>query len=151
MNLGKILIGDIKNLSKKIPQLLREIFADIGTPFRFAGFGESTAEVRGNGKGGRNTELSLRIMLEMKENEVFSLMSTATDGDDGNSGLMGMIVDDRLKRETLRDDFKYYLDNNDSAGFARKYSVQVETGFTGTNVSDIIIGYYGGFNENITE
>ena len=151
MNLGKILMGDIKNLSKKIPQLLRDIFADIGTPFWFAGFGESTAEVRGNGKGGRNTELSLRIMLEMKENEVFSLMSTATDGDDGNSGLMGMIIDDRLKRETLHDDFKYYLDNSDSAGFARKYSVQVETGFTGTNVSDIIIGYYGGFNENITE
>ena len=149
MSLGKILIGDIMEVSKKLPLILRKIFAEKGKPFWFTGFGETTAKVNGNGKGGRNIELSLRIMLEMNKNEVFSLMSTATDGDDGNSGLMGMIVDDKLKRETLNTDFKGYLDKSDSAGFARRYSVQVETGFTGTNVSDIIIGYYGGYNENI--
>ena len=147
--LGQILMGDIMDVSKKLPQILRKIFAEMGNPFWFTGFGETTAKVHGKGKGGRNTELSLRVMLEMNKNEVFSLMSTATDGDDGNSGLMGMMVDDKLKRETLNADFKDYLDNSDSAGFARRYSVQVETGFTGTNVSDIIIGYYGGNNENI--
>jgi glycerate-2-kinase len=142
-------MGDIMDVSKKLPQILRKIFAEMENPFWFTGFGETTAKVHGKGKGGRNTELSLRVMLEMNKNEVFSLMSTATDGDDGNSGLMGMMVDDKLKRETLNADFKDYLDNSDSAGFARRYSVQVETGFTGTNVSDIIIGYYGGNNENI--
>ena len=150
VDLGQILMGDIKIISAKLPQLLRKIFSEKGKPFWFIGFGESTAEVRGSGKGGRNTELSMRIMMEMNENEIFSVMSVATDGDDGNSGLMGMVADNCLKRKTSHEDFKYFLDSSDSAGFARKYSVQVESGFTGTNVSDIIIGYYGGINESIT-
>ena len=148
INFNNILSGDIKDIAKLILSKLREEYSLKREGFWFLGHGESTAKVIGGGKGGRNTELSLRIMMEMREDEIFSFMSVATDGDDGNSGLMGIIVDNILKRETIDGNLDIYLKNSDSAGFGEKYSVQIKTGPTGNNVSDIIIGYYGGYDES---
>ena len=148
INFNNILSGDIKDIAKLIPSKLRAEYSLKREGFWFLGHGESTAKVIGGGKGGRNTELSLRMMIEMSKDEIFSFMSVATDGDDGNSGLMGIIVDNNLKRETIDENLDIYLKNSDSAGFGEKYSVHIKTGPTENNVSDIIIGYYGGYDES---
>ncbi|MHB8372082.1 MAG: DUF4147 domain-containing protein [Thermoplasmataceae archaeon] len=149
INLGNILNGDVETIAGQISSKLREIFIEKKRPFWFAGYGETTTKVIGKGHGGRNLELSLRVMIKMNPEEIFSFFSIATDGDDGNSLMMGMITDDILKERTANVDLEKYLENSDSATFAEEFGVAVRTGYTGSNVSDIIIGYYGGLIENV--
>ncbi|EQD77227.1 glycerate kinase, partial [mine drainage metagenome] len=149
INLENILNGEVETIAEQISSKLREIFIERKRSFWFAGYGETTTKVIGKGKGGRNLELSLRIMMKMNPEEIFSFISIATDGDDGNSLMMGMITDNILKERTTNVDLEKYLKNSDSATFAEDFGVAVRTGYTGSNVSDIIIGYYGGLIENV--
>ena len=86
--------------------------------------GETTVTVRGDGRGGRNTEFALAAALELDrlENDDWVVASLATDGQDGNSESAGAIA----SRETIRRarelgiDPEAALDNNDSATFFRR-------------------------------
>ncbi|CAF4912533.1 unnamed protein product [Pieris macdunnoughi] len=110
--------------------------------------GETTVEVTGSGKGGRNQQLPLELSLLLHENkhclsdhEVYFL-SAGTDGIDGPTDAAGAIGYTNLvtdaKKENL--DVKTYLTNNDSYNFYKKFrkgELHIITGHTNTNVMDI--------------
>lgn len=101
------------------------------------GGGEATSIVRGDGLGGRNTEVALVAALQMTPDDGWTIASLASDGDDGNSGAAGGIVDfstvdDRTIAEAA-------LSISDSAGYLEKRDSLVVTGQTGTNVNDVYI------------
>ena len=95
--------------------------------------GEPTVHVTGNGKGGRNQELVLRLYEKLKSNKYnFTIASIGTDGIDGNTKFAGSLFSTEYKY-----DGKPYLKNNDSSSFFKKFGGLIETGVTQNNVNDI--------------
>jgi len=94
--------------------------------------GETTVRVTGNGKGGRNQELVLRLLKELKKYNNFIISSIATDGIDGNTQFAGAIISSGCGLP-----FEHYLKNNDSFNFYKKFGGLVKTGPTHTNMNDI--------------
>lgn len=103
--------------------------------------GETTTTPKGNGKGGRNQELALRLTLENVLDENISLLCAGSDGIDGNSDSNGAFVDNGIykKAEELNLDMRDYLENSDSNTFFKKMGYDFTIGITGTNVMDFII------------
>lgn len=103
--------------------------------------GETTTIVEANGKGGRNQELALRLLIDNKFNKNISILCSGSDGIDGNSHANGAFIDfDILEKiKTLNLDAHKYLKDCDSNSFFKKLSYDFVTGITGTNVMDFII------------
>ena len=103
--------------------------------------GETTTKVKGNGKGGRNQELALRLLLELKANKKLSLLCAGSDGIDGNSPATGAFIDHQLYKKCKKKNLnpKKYLKNSDSYTFFNKLGYDFTIGATGTNVMDFII------------
>jgi glycerate 2-kinase len=111
------------------------------------GGGEATVTVRGDGRGGRNTEFSLAAALELERDgrSDWVVASLGTDGQDAMTGLAGAIADARTTRRA-RDcgiDPGRALDRNDSLSVFEVAGGDVQTGPTGTNVNDIYIAVRG--------
>ncbi|KAM3844948.1 glycerate kinase isoform 1-T2 [Vipera latastei] len=115
--------------------------------------GETTVQVQGSGKGGRNQELALRVALELhrakstmegsclNKYEVLFL-SGGTDGQDGPTEAAGAFGSQDLVEEAKQEGFDVgsMLSNNDSYTFFTKFQNGhhlLKTGLTGTNVMDI--------------
>ena len=103
--------------------------------------GENTTIVEANGKGGRNQELALRLLIDNKFNKNISILCSGSDGIDGNSDANGAFVDFEIseKIKKLNLNANEYLKNCDSNIFFNKLSYDFVTGITGTNVMDFII------------
>jgi glycerate-2-kinase len=101
--------------------------------------GETTVTVKGDGAGGRNTEMALAFGLEIRGEPGVTFLSAGTDGQDGITDAAGAVVDGELVREALRRglDAVDYLDRNDSYTFFEKTGGLVISGPTGTNVMDL--------------
>ena len=95
--------------------------------------GEPTVNVIGNGKGGRNQELVLRLYEKLKHKKPdFTFASIGTDGFDGNTKFAGSIFSSKYNY-----DGRSYLKNNDSSSFFKKFGGLIKTGITQNNVNDI--------------
>ena len=103
--------------------------------------GETTVTVRGNGMGGRNTELSLAFAQEIKGMQGITLLSAGTDGTDGPTDAAGAFVYGGTieKAEAAGINPEDYLKNNDSYNFFKSAGGLFITGPTGTNVMDLQI------------
>ena len=103
--------------------------------------GETTTIVKGNGVGGRNQELALRLLLENRPNKNLSFLCAGSDGIDGNSDATGAFVDfeiyKKLRKKGLNP--RKYLKNSDSNSLFKKFGYDFTIGITGTNVMDFII------------
>ncbi len=103
--------------------------------------GETTTKVKGTGKGGRNQELALKLLVQKSITKDISLLCAGSDGGDGNSDATGAFVDfdiyKKIEQEKLNP--KDYLKNSDSNTFFHKLGYDFVTGKTGTNVMDFII------------
>lgn len=100
--------------------------------------GETTVNVKGSGKGGRNMELILGAFSRIKENSL--ILSLASDGID-NTNYAGALCDkitiekaEKLKLKPIR-----YLADNNSYPFFSATKDFISTGKTGSNVSDLVI------------
>ena len=102
--------------------------------------GETTVTVRGKGLGGRNQELILSVIEKIKDKKV-TIASVGTDGIDFYKAA-GAIADGNSykKSQKLKLKIQKCLDDNDSYTFFKKMKDQIITGYTGTNVCDIIVG-----------
>ncbi len=102
--------------------------------------GETFVKVHGFGKGGRNEEAVLGALRFIKNKELF--ISCASDGID-NTSFAGAIADKITFKNALKLRLKIddYLENNDSYNFFKKTGDYLLTGFTNSNVSDIMIYY----------
>ena len=103
--------------------------------------GETTVEVRGEGKGGRNQETTLSALGRIAGLEGIAIAAVGTDGIDGNSPAAGAIADGcsakRASRLGLH--FQDFLRTNDSYTYFKKLGDSIVTGRTGTNVGDLYI------------
>jgi glycerate-2-kinase len=95
--------------------------------------------VRGDGKGGRNTELAAAFAIEVAGIEGVTCLSAGTDGTDGPTDAAGAIADGQtLAEASLRGlDLGQYLARNDTYTLFKAISGLVVTGPTGTNVMDL--------------
>ena len=101
--------------------------------------GETTVNVRGAGKGGRNQELVLGAALALQGSGPLLMASMGTDGIDGASHAAGAFADQTTiaRAEALGLDATAALTANDSTPFFEALDDLIVTGPTGTNVMDV--------------
>ncbi len=103
--------------------------------------GETTVTVRGNGIGGRNSELALGEALALDGwGPDLVVASLATDGGDGTSPGAGAVADGTTisRAGALGLDAHAELARNDSYTFWAQLGDAIITGPTGTNVNDVM-------------
>ncbi|PIE14670.1 MAG: glycerate kinase [Rhodobacterales bacterium] len=127
------LIGDVAQAA--------EIIAQSGPGITLFG-GETTVRLQGNGKGGRNQELALRLALLAEEQgwaPGWVFLSGGTDGRDGPTDAAGGLVDaGSLRRMRAKGvDPQAMLADNDSYHALQAAEDLLITGATGTNVADL--------------
>jgi hydroxypyruvate reductase len=123
------IFGNIKDAVKKI---IKEI-SDEQTDCLIFG-GETTVEVLGNGTGGRNHEMVLRILKNTQNQKKLVAASIGTDGIDGNTFFAGAITENfKINISTVKE----FLKNSDSGRFFQKKKSNIKTGFTHSNLMDI--------------
>lgn len=100
--------------------------------------GETTVNVRGSGRGGRNQELALGALVHVPDDGL--VLSCASDGID-NGPAAGAIADLRVRESARKKklDPTAFLADNDAYSFFKKAGGHVVTGVTGSNVSDLMI------------
>ncbi|XP_068109279.1 glycerate kinase [Hyperolius riggenbachi] len=110
--------------------------------------GETTVQVQGKGKGGRNQELALRVAAEWHRSQAAMsgcdvlFLSGGTDGQDGPTKAAGASSYPLLMSHALDSglDVEGSLIDSDSNSFFRHFQNGqhlVMTGLTGTNVMDV--------------
>ena len=108
--------------------------------------GETTVEVRGGGRGGRNLEFALVLAEEIAGVGGLSCLSAGSDGIDGPTDAAGAFVDGetvaRAKRLGLSP--AAFVERNDSYRFFRRIGALFRPGPTGTNVMDLKIAVVRG-------
>ena len=97
--------------------------------------GETTVQVKGDGKGGRNQQFALSAAIALKNSSEITLLAAGTDGSDGPTDAAGAVVDSN----SYHDDAEKYLINNDAYRYFERYGGLVKTGPTHTNVMDLVI------------
>jgi hydroxypyruvate reductase/glycerate 2-kinase len=103
--------------------------------------GETTVQVVGKGKGGRNQELALAFAMVIEGKPGIILLSAGTDGIDGPTDAAGAIVDGdtALVAKNAGLDPGRFLANNDAYPLLDHCGALKKTGPTGTNVMDLQI------------
>ena len=112
-------------------------------PIALVAGGETTVQVLGDGKGGRNQEFALAFALAA-ENVLqgsWTLLSAGSDGIDGPTDAAGGILNEgslaRMRRNNT--DPKKHLDNNDAYHALQAAGDLFITNATGTNVADLCV------------
>ena len=130
------LVGDVEEAA----QLVVRTVQDKTHPLALFG-GETTVTLRGNGLGGRNQELALRVALALDGHPGWRFLSGGTDGRDGPTDAAGAIVDGqtigRIRAAGAAPE--KLLENNDSYHALKLADALLITGATGTNVADLQI------------
>ncbi|WP_020396893.1 glycerate kinase type-2 family protein [Thiolinea disciformis] len=96
------------------------------------------------GRGGRNQHFALAAALAMEEGDGLMLLAAGTDGTDGNTPYAGAIVDGSLPEHPqglynalMAQDA---LRRADATSILELNDCLIETGPTGTNVMDVVMG-----------
>jgi hydroxypyruvate reductase len=108
--------------------------------------GETTVDVRGRGRGGRNQEFALAIVHALAGvGRPVVVASVGTDGVDGPTDAAGAVVDSATaaRAAQLGLDSMRYLEANDAWSFFDAMGDLVRTGPTGTNVGDVQVAVLG--------
>lgn len=135
---------DVRSIAKEISAHAISVLSKnypVNKPAALVFFGESTVEVKGNGKGGRNQELALICALSLEGQHKVTLISLGTDGIDGPTDAAGAIIDSftTLKARKKKLYPEEYLINNDSYHFHEQMGTLIKTGPTGNNLMDLQI------------
>lgn len=141
--LGDDVQGEARQVAREQAALVHRIRAGRGPvspPSVLLSGGETTVTVTGSGRGGRNTEflLGLLVALGPEGLEGVSALAADTDGIDGtqdNAG--GVLHPDTWSRARSKGlDPHRFLEDNDSYGFFARLGDLLVTGPTRTNVMD---------------
>lgn len=103
--------------------------------------GETTVKVKGDGFGGRNSELALRLLINKPISNDTVILCAGSDGIDGNSNANGAFLDSETYKKAKQKGLNphQYLKNSDSHSFFSDLKYDFNTGITGTNVMDFVI------------
>ena len=137
------LVGDVGTAAEKIITAL-DNHLPVSAATAIVWGGETTVQLRGDGRGGRNQELALLVARHLNArnpSQTVHFLSGGTDGRDGPTDAAGAIVDaGTWPRITDADlDPAALLANNDSDAALQASGDLLITGATGTNVADIQI------------
>jgi len=132
--------GEAREVGAMLARQLRDEISKRTRPFCLIAGGETTVTIRGDGKGGRNQELALAAVNELRGLENVMLIALATDGDDGPTDAAGAVVtgESAQRAESLGVDVTAHLSGNDAYVFFEKLGDLLKPGPTGTNVNDLI-------------
>ncbi|MFN2216639.1 MAG: glycerate kinase, partial [Anaerolineales bacterium] len=108
-------------------------------PCCLIGGGETSVNVKGKGRGGRNQELALAAVKELAGKKDVMLISLATDGEEGVTDAAGAVTsNETLQRaNNLGMDVDQFLAENDSYTYFESLGDLIRIGPTGTNVNDL--------------
>ncbi|MGB9151400.1 MAG: glycerate kinase [Burkholderiales bacterium] len=139
--LGDSVTGEARDVAKVYAALAKQIRqhqSPFKTPVALISGGETTVTMRGNGRGGRNTEYLLSLAIELDGMENVYALACDTDGIDGSEANAGaLLMPDSLTRAKQKNiKYKQLLTNNDGYGFFSALDDLVVTGPTRTNVND---------------
>ena len=104
--------------------------------------GETTVEVLGDGLGGRNQDLALRMVEKISGKQGLLFIAFATDGEDGPTDAAGAVVDGFILKDSGNEkslQLASHIKNNDAYPFFDKVGGLIKTGSTGTNVNDLVL------------
>ena len=126
--------------ASEIGALLPSFFSELEQPGLLIFGGETTVHLKGNGLGGRNLETALASVRPMAGWKGCTLVTLATDGEDGMTDAAGAIVTSETLSKAIENgcDPDEFLQNNDSYHFFEKVGGLLKPGSTGTNVNDLI-------------
>jgi hydroxypyruvate reductase len=135
------LAGDARQLAEKHAALALRIAAgngQIATPGLILSGGETTLRVTGEGRGGRNGEYALQLMLSLGGHAGIAALACDTDGIDGSGDNAGcLVLPDSLQRcADCGIDVRAAQAANDSYRVFASLDDLVMTGPTLTNVND---------------
>ena len=137
--------GEAKIEGKKMAELAIKIkkekkYNDITLhkPILLLSGGETTVTVKGNGKGGRNTEFMLSMAIHLKNTNGINCLAIDTDGIDGIEDNAGAYIsEETLKKASIKKiNPLSYLNSNNSYEFFKKIDDLIFTSPTLTNVND---------------
>lgn len=135
------IVGDVRSASKKYIRSVTKIIRQHENEKKICiiSGGETTVEVKGSGRGGRNLEFALLLMNDIAQIPGSLILSAGTDGDDGNSGVAGGIVHSNSRKIMHKNAINYrqLLEDNDTLSFFETLGDTVNIGHTGTNVMDV--------------
>jgi hydroxypyruvate reductase len=133
--------GEARDVAQVHAAMAREVAArnrPFGKPALILSGGETTVTIRGNGKGGRNSEFLLAFALAIDGVAGVSALAADTDGIDGMGDNAGAFADGssagRMRAKGL--DPRAMLGNNDAYTAFAAIGDLFAPGPTGTNVND---------------
>ena len=132
--------GEASEVGLMLAKRLREEISKRPRPFCLITGGETTVTIKGQGKGGRNQELALSTVEELRGLENVMLIALATDGDDGPTDAAGAVVtgESAQRARMLGLDSAGSLSRNDAYPFFEALGDLLQPGPTGTNVNDLV-------------
>jgi hydroxypyruvate reductase len=138
--LANDLQGEAREAGMMLAKRLQEEATKRARPFCLIAGGETTVTLRGNGKGGRNQELALSAVDELRGLENVMLVSLATDGDDGPTDAAGAVAmgESAQRAASLGLSAADHLSRNDAYPFFQALGDLILSGPTGTNVNDLV-------------
>lgn len=133
--------GDATEVGKAMAGLVLHAVRDEGPftlPCVLLSGGETTVTVTGSGRGGRNVQFLLSLMLALGEQSQVHALAADTDGVDGVEPIAGACIDPTSLARTraLQPLPRSWLDNNDAHSLFGRLGDAVVTGPTLTNVND---------------
>ena len=136
--------GDARDCARAFCARLREAAEALapGHAVTVIAGGETTVDVRGGGKGGRNQEFALSCAVGLSGENGTAVLAGGTDGIDGPTDAAGAFADGETvaRAAALGLSPGAHLANHDAYPFFRALGDLVITGPTGTNVADLVIG-----------
>lgn len=139
--LGDTVTGEAREIAKSYAAFAREIRCyprGLKAPVALLSGGETTVTIRGNGRGGRNSEFLLSLLIELGGLEEVYALACDTDGLDGSENNAGALItpDSLARARKLGLNAAESLRNNDAYTFFQQLNDLVITGATYTNVND---------------
>ncbi len=120
---------------------IAEYYNNSNESLAFIAGGETVVQVKGNGLGGRNQEITLAAVQKLSKLDKVAIFSIGSDGTDGPTDAAGGYVDNKTKAilDEKGIDIDKVLENNDSYNGLKECDGLIKTGPTGTNVNDLTV------------
>ncbi len=139
--LGDTVTGESREIAKSYAALAREIRLHpqlLKAPIALLSGGETTVTIKGSGRGGRNSEFLLSLLIELAGQERTYALACDTDGLDGSENNAGALItpDSMMRAKELGLNASSFLSNNDAYTFFQQLNDVVITGPTYTNIND---------------
>lgn len=134
--------GPIEKLSDQLTSQIEAEAGSAGDSKAIVSFGEPTVKVTGDGLGGRNQELALRMAISLKNlDHPVAFLSAGTDGIDGPTDAAGAVVSNETYEQAREKGVspEEFLDTNDSYTFFDRTGGHLKPGPTGNNLMDLHI------------